>query len=198
MIFDSIKNDTNLKKEVDGEVADGKEITTHVVSTLIEATKVSADDKAKFDAFSKDKGNNVLQIFDLSVIVKSNGAEIGKIHETKEPIEYMIAIPDNVSKEGRTFTVVRIYNGVVEELTTTVKDGYAHFSTDKFSTYAITYVDTPPAQVIQPADNGSHSDYCMWFILIPIFVVIFIIIFIIIKRKKKEEEQEQEKEKEKE
>lgn len=90
-----------------------------------------------------DKECGIAQYLDLSVLIgTSEGDTLGKYYETAKEIEFTVDIPSDMLVEGRTFFVVRIHNGVAEALET--KDngnGTLTFKTDKFSTYAIAYID---------------------------------------------------------
>ena len=65
-------------------------------------------------------------------------------YELAEKVTLKIAIPEELIQNRRVFKVVRVHNGVVEELETEVVDGNAVFSSDAFSTYALTYYDKMP------------------------------------------------------
>ena len=91
----------------------------------------------------------VVGYFDVSVLLKNTltNETISNISELASPIELTVALPSELQtvSEGytRAFYVIREHNGKVELLETSLaSDGKSlTFETDKFSTYALTYVD---------------------------------------------------------
>ena len=104
----------------------------------------------------KVAGANLVGLYDITIPVTINGESAGELTELSSPITLSIAIPEGLPEvaEGyeRVYYVVRDHNGEVEVLNTTVNDDNTiSFETDKFSTYALAYVD-------QEAQNPTVED----------------------------------------
>lgn len=142
-------NDVDLVTEVVIKSIDEKEVTKETIQLIVETVK----------------GSEVAQYLDLSVllsvIVNDEVIATSEITELSKPMTFTIVIPEELAKleEGftRTYYVVREHNGVAEKLPVTVNsDGTLTFSTDKFSTYALVYVDTKVEDVkpeVKPEDK---------------------------------------------
>lgn len=129
----------DLKAAVDAAVAEGKEITTHIIF------KELTEEDDKINAYLSENGKVVLVgLTDFTVVVKADGEALGEVAELAEKVTLKITIPEELIQNRRVFKVVRVHNGVVEELETEVVDGNAVFSSDAFSTYALTYYDKMP------------------------------------------------------
>ena len=168
---------SELKAAVDAAVAAGKEITTHIVSGKLTAEE-AGDDNTKLDAYITENGKAVLvQIVDFTVVVKADGEALGEVAELGEAVTLKIEIPADLIQNRRVFKVVRVHGGVVEELETEVVDGYAVFSSDSFSTYALTYTDKMPVIAIVAIIVGA----------VVVAGAIGFVVFRAVKGKKKEE-----------
>ncbi|MBP3436821.1 MAG: hypothetical protein J6K61_02805 [Clostridia bacterium] len=139
--FDNAANAT-LNEAIQDAIEAGKEITTHIVVGKVDAADVQ-DDNDKIVAFLGGKGN-LVQLYDYTIVVKADGVVLGEISALDEGLKLKIAIPEELLEGRRVFKVVRVHNGVVEELETEVIDGVAYFESDAFSTYALTYKDKMP------------------------------------------------------
>lgn len=75
--------------------------------------------------------------FDISMY-----ADETQISELKSPIALKVGIPTELQKENRTFSILRIHNGAIEELRIIDKTADTlTMETDKFSTYILVYED---------------------------------------------------------
>lgn len=148
------------KENLNKAIADGKSISTKV---KVEEIKENTLDKETQEKVEKEieklsTGNKtdaiVCQYLDLSVALLADGEEIGNVNELNKEVEFKIAIPKDLLKEGRKFYVVRVHNGEVEVLETTLnEDGTLSFKTNKFSTYAVVYEDAK-----EPAKDPSSTN----------------------------------------
>ena len=75
----------------------------------------------------------------LLVVTLDTGEYLGSLHRTDDPIDLAIAIPSDVIALDAPVYVLRLHNGVVERLATTVRDGLACFASDLFSKFALGY-----------------------------------------------------------
>ena len=144
MLVDSIDNDEVLSNAVTEALNLGKEVTIIVTIVKIDAATATAEQKADIAKIEKEveaKGLTIAQYLDLSILVKADSDELGKIRNTNNPIVFEISIPENLKKTGRVFKVIRIHDGVVKELETKENNGIITFESDRFSTYALTYKD---------------------------------------------------------
>ena len=120
---------------------------------------ISSSDKSKIE---EKLGNDKLGLYlDVSLFKKVEGEEATKITETKTPITISFEIPDELinkdSNVERTFKVLRLHDGNVEEIEVKVNGNIATFETDKFSTYALTYNDVITTSNPHTGDNIGTS-----------------------------------------
>lgn len=139
MIIESA--DAGVQTKVEEALNAGKEVVTEVVVKKLDAANVEKADKAKVEAEIKGTGAVIAQYLDLSVLLKIQGEEDINIANLDEPLTFRIAVPKDLQKDGRVFTVIRVHDGKAEALKTVEKDGILTFQTDRFSTYALTYTD---------------------------------------------------------
>ena len=134
-----------------------------VVSTVeISASEIDGNGLKKL----QEASDNIARYADISLLVfaADNGEYLGSLHRTDKPIGLAIAIPPELVNSGRAVYVLRLHNGVVEHLETTVEDGYAYFESDLFSRYALAYDITEPEEDTNkdktdtvPEDPGSKE-----------------------------------------
>ena len=120
---------------------------------------ISSSDKDKIE---EKLGNDKLGLYlDVSLFKKVEGEEATKITETKTPITISFEIPEELinkdSNVERTFKVLRLHDGNVEEIEVKVNGNIATFETDKFSTYALTYNDVITTSNPHTGDNIGTS-----------------------------------------
>ena len=150
----------NVKKAQE----DGEGIITEIIVETIDESTVDADVK---DALEKALAGEIegkegatakiAQYLDLSVLLKTtNGQELGTINKLSKDITFTIAVPEDLVKEGRVFVVLRMHEGETTVLETTMNpDGTISFKTDRFSAYALAYIDTP---VVEDAEDEAVAD----------------------------------------
>ncbi len=144
----------NLTEEDVDNIKHGKDIDVYLEVKDISSSIQASDKKAIEEKLGKD---NLGLYLDVSLFKKIEGEDPTKITETKEPITISFELPDelinNNSKVERTYKVLRLHDGVVEELEVKVNGKTATFETDKFSTYALTYADTEKTSSPKTGDN---------------------------------------------
>ena len=155
----------NIKQAINN----GEVVSTEVQVKPVEASQVDAQDKKVIEDYIDEK-TNIAQYIDISVIIKAENKVIGEVNELNKEVAFIVAIPEDLMKEGRTFYVIRVHDGKVEKLDTVEnEDGTLTFKTDKFSTYALAYEDaqestttptTPnqPNNPEQPTQPGQSQD----------------------------------------
>ena len=161
-------NDETVKK-IKEALNGNKVISTEVQVTPVKETEVNAQDKKVLEGHI-DENVNIAQYLDINILVKAADQVIGKVNELDKEVIFTVAIPEDLMKEGRTFYVIRVHDGKAEKLETVEnEDGTLTFKTDKFSTYALAYVDaqestttptTPnqPNNPEQPTQPGQSQD----------------------------------------
>lgn len=118
-----------------------KEADTNKAEIKADAEKIQKELKT---LVSEDKASaSVAMYLDINVLIKTDTQVLGNVTELPKAVTFMIAIPEKLQAEGREFKVMRVHNGEVTMLNTTMnKDGSAlTFDTNLFSTYALVYVD---------------------------------------------------------
>ena len=128
--------------------------------------KVSAEDKAVVEETAKNNETGseltVGWYLDVSLFKQIFGEDKVKITETNGAVGITIEIPESLRKDGRTFYVIRVHDGAGEIIPSKQEGNFIRFTTDRFSTYALAYVDktdadgasVKPADV-RPADGSS-------------------------------------------
>lgn len=104
-----------------------------------------------------DSKDTLSQFFDLSVVLKSGDMELGNLTQSSAPLRFTISIPKSLVQANRSFFIVRVHDGVAEKLTAPfdANTNTLTFFTDKFSTYALGYIDTT---VSGPEKDTASSD----------------------------------------
>ena len=190
---------------------DGEGIITEVIVEKMDESKVDADvkdalEKALTDSVKGKKGTQtkIAQYLDLTVLLKTTeGQRLGEINKLSKDMTFTIAVPEDLVKEGRVFVVLRMHEGETTVLETTMNsDGTLSFKTDRFSTYALAYIDMPveevedegtaegdvPSGSENPEEEGGSN--VATFVIIGLIIVIIaalFIIFLAMKRKKDDE-----------
>ncbi len=138
------------------ELLENKNVTISLVSE--EVTPTEEETKKFEDAV---KNGNIANYFDISVIVSADGEESKHLTDLTKEIKLSAKVPTNLPslKLGyeRTYYIIREHDGKVEVLPTTLSEDKTTvtFSSDKFSTYALAYVDTKAEEVPNTLDNIS-------------------------------------------
>lgn len=144
-------SDKTLEKVITA-VTENKEISMVVVAEPVSVEEIKQTAKADADKIEKlasDKGA-VAQYLDLEVLIQAKDAQgkvetLGTVDQPTKEVTFTLSIPENLKKDGRVFYIIRVHaNGAAETLTVNNnQDGTITFKTDKFSTYALAYADTP-------------------------------------------------------
>ena len=163
-IVDNVANGkevTSVSKETAEKIAEaidnGQVISTEVQVENMKAENVTTADKTLVEK-AIDKNANVGQYFDISIVVKAENKELGNITKLDDQLTFTVAIPEELKKENREFSIVRVHEGKAEKLDTVEnKDGTLTFKTDKFSTYALVYVDSVDDDTPTPTPNPNPT-----------------------------------------
>ena len=133
-----------------------------MTATNIDDT-VSKADKALVTAAitAKDKGGKVAQYLDFSMYKQVGSDKPTKLTDLKgHAITITITVPKAFRAPAgvkRTFYVVRVHDGEAQ-IVGSGTGNTIKVSTDKFSTYALTYVDeTAPAPTVKPTVKAGYT-----------------------------------------
>lgn len=148
-----------IKNILSGEDVEGvsEETKENIVEAIINGDTIEAllntDTKEESDLTSSEKelvtgeikeNERIAGYYDIEVLLKVNGTEIGKISELEKKIIISMDISDvEKVKDGytRTYYVLRIHDSKIDRLDTKIDGNLLSFETDKFSTYVVAYED---------------------------------------------------------
>lgn len=141
------------------------------VKVSVSKTTPTAEDKKLVEA-QLNSTNKIAMYLDLGVKVSikdADGIVIGSdvaLSETGTPVQFTVALDDSFINTNntvdRTYQVVRIHEGKVDVLPATFdpETKTITFESDKFSTYALMYTDTPKASKTPvTSDDGNVALY---------------------------------------
>lgn len=165
------------------------------VEVVLEDIKVKDKEKEVIEKAIEEKVKDikVAKYIDISVNVKvkldeiPDGKIVGNLEELKEKLTFTVSIPTDLPKieEGysRTYYIVRNHNGVVEILETKVtEDGKSlNFDSDKFSTYAIAYVDEKIEEKVEDKKEEKDETPKTGTVNFTMYVVIAVVAIILVK-----------------
>lgn len=126
-------------------------------ATIAEGIKEKMEETVK----KLDSNTKIADYFDILIEIKANNIKVGELTELNSPITLIVALPENLQKieEGysRTYYIVREHNNQTETLNATLSEGgtYLTFESDKFSTFALAYVDK---EIEQEKETESNSE----------------------------------------
>ena len=163
--------------KMEAALVSGETVTLEVVyDSAITATD---SEKALAQGAMAD-GEKVGAYFDLSILVKADGQQIGNLTQLSKPMTFQVVIPTELVKAGREYFIIRIHEGVAEKLATTRnEDGTLSFATDRFSTYALGYTD--PAST--SPDTGDSANPALWLAALGVSLVGIIALAVVLTRK---------------
>ena len=141
------------------------------VKVSVSKTTPTAEDKKLVEA-QLNSTNKIAMYLDLGVKVSikdADGTVIGSdvaLSETGTPVQFTVALDDSFINTNntvdRTYQVVRIHEGKVDVLPATFdpETKTITFESDKFSTYALMYTDTPKSSKTPvTSDDGNVALY---------------------------------------
>lgn len=144
VLLDTLSDYEELKNAITG-------IDAVISLDINKIQETDADVEKVTQALKAKKLNNAIigNFFDITINVKDSKTNtvIGTLSELKDAIELVVLLPEELKNvhDGytRTYYIVRNHNGVMEVLDTKLSEDKKSliFRSDKFSTYAIAYVD---------------------------------------------------------
>ncbi len=162
-----VKNAMNNNVFTEEQVAAINDGADTEVKTVIGKIEPTAEDKSLVEA-QLNSTNKIAMYLDLKVVasVTKDGNKVGEdvtVSETGTSVKFTVALDDSFINTkntiDRTYQVVRIHNGVVDVLPATfdADSKTITFETDKFSTYALMYTDTPKASKTPATADGMNA-----------------------------------------
>ena len=138
-------------------LAQGHGITVGLEQRIISRGEVPTEDLTLIDKRLGNIGsaNMFLEIL-VAVRDGTTGEFLGYVTQTSSKMQFTIDIPQymlDAQKQGKYIYVMRVHDGKVEFLNTSIKNGRATFSANKFSTYSLVLMDNAVSGV-QTGDAG--------------------------------------------
>lgn len=158
--------DSVLTAEDKAAIASGKKIDVWVTVKDITSTVPAAEKKLVEDKVPNNY--NVGVYLDIDLLKQVEGSNSVKVKELPNgKIKISVSVPDTLKKEGRTYKVIRIHEGVATVLDATVNAaGELAFETDSFSTYTIIYTDEANTAIPSSPKTGDNSNLAKWLTLV--------------------------------
>lgn len=140
-----------------------KKLVEDIIGTSLEKlgiVKDNSDNKGQSDNAELKIG----MYLDISLFKQVEGESKVKISETSGAIKIAFEIPEALRKDGRSYYIVKVHDGVASLITPTQSGNTLTFETDQFSTYALVYMDkveainTPDTKVDTPKAATTPSN----------------------------------------
>lgn len=150
---EDIITDIGLTDEEILKIENGEDISVYLEVKNADATVSTEDKTATENALAANM--KVGMYLDIDLLKKIGNNNPTAITETKQPITITFVVPDKLintdTSKTRTYKIIRVHNGTAKVLDCSFNPATktASFATDKFSSYAIAYVDT--------IDGGNNS-----------------------------------------
>lgn len=149
--------DADTVKAVAKAIEDGKALSVVTIineaDTSFSAVKADAEKiQKKLETLTADNQNTatVAMYLDLHMQIRDGSTVLGNITKLSEPVTFTVMLPKSLQAEGRSYYVLRVHDGGVDNIAAAVNGDVLTFETDRFSTYAIVYEDK------RVADNGTE------------------------------------------
>ncbi len=161
-----IKNSATEIREsvltIEDEEAIANGATVDVYIEVKEISQTVSEETVKMVKEKAGKRADVVYL-DFSLFKKVGDKDATSVHELNKNIKISVIVPEHLRLEGRVYQIVRIHDGVAEIISGEYdeKTGEFTFETDRFSTYALTYVQEKlPANTIVAIISGSIMALC--------------------------------------
>ena len=194
IINNIVENKTNkvIDEETSNKLLDavknGKTIETELTAKEVKASEISNDTKTKINKILK-KEEKIAAFFDINVLLKADNNSIGKITELENTVLVSVDIPTTLPelKTGytRKYYIIRVHNGETTKLDAKLVNGKIEFETDKFSDYALAYVDettTAKEENKGKLDDVPKTGFINYTIMFIIFGLMALISFKILRK----------------
>lgn len=121
-----------------------KKLVEDIIGTSLKELGI-ANDNSDNKNNSANAKLNVGMYLDISFFKQVEGESKVKISETSGAIKIAFEIPTVLRKDGRSFYIVKVHDGVASLITPIQSGNTLTFETDQFSTYALVYMDKTDA-----------------------------------------------------
>lgn len=150
---EDIITDIGLTDEEILKIENGEDISVYLEVENADDTVDDGDKTATEDALTAN--TKVGMYLNINLLKKIGNNNPTAITETEQPITITFVVPDKLintdTSKTRTYKIIRVHNGIAKVLDCSFNPATktASFETDKFSSYAIAYVDK--------IDRGNNS-----------------------------------------
>ena len=128
--------DNTLKTKIENAVEEEKTVVVEIETNNVQEAKVSNDAKKVNKKITNTE--KVAAYYDVGVAVKVDDQKVGNVTQLENKITISVPIPTSLpavpSGYTRKYKIIRVHNGVAEEITPSVSGNNLVFKTDKFST----------------------------------------------------------------
>jgi len=175
-------------------VNDGKTIEIRVDVKDISKTVSEQDKKvieSGFAEYQKEMPGLTLGMYvDISMFIRVGEGDWDAVTHTKEPIEVVIGIPEELKGDDRKFSIIRSHDGEYTLLPDMDNDSDTiTVSTDMFSAYAIAYEQADKGKLSASGESSAKCGLChicptflgiCLFIWLAVILALLLIIWIVI------------------
>ena len=132
----------------------------------LDENDVVPDEKAAIEAVAAEDEIPIYMEINLYKLIGSDDAATNQkstktqITNLNKPITISLEIPEDKLMEGYTYYVIRVHNSEAERIDGKLEGNKLTFASDKFSTYALAYEETPaPAPAPKSTGSGISVTY---------------------------------------
>ena len=165
----SLKADTELSKKVEEERQKGNQVTIEIAVDELDKNSVKEEEKQMILQTVK-ANQTVHQYFDISVLVRTNETELGKLTQLTEKMKFSMEISKDLIQEGRKFYILKVHGDEVERIEAVLNGTKLEFETDQFSTFALAYEDEVEEKTETPVEGEKDDTPKTGVINIPAYV----------------------------
>lgn len=163
-------NSVSTNEELVNKISEAtKNVTTQI--KVEEITNIGEDLKIQINTILPND-NTLVGYYDIKAIINIDGIE-NEINELDSKIKLSVILPETLKNvpEGSTrkYYITREHDGIVELIDVKLNNDKLEFESDKFSTYAISYVDS--VAVTNP-DTGINTNLYITILVVGLLSVI--------------------------
>lgn len=139
------------------QIANGVNVEVKVNIQNADETVTQEERDAVISVVKQTQSQQVVLYLDIDLTKTVGEAEVAKIRETVEMITITITIPEEYRAENRSYSVIRVHDGVATELLDLDSDpNTVTIQTDRFSVYALSYRDGTEEEK-EPVDEPGEG-----------------------------------------
>jgi len=155
----SLKADTELNKKVEEAKQNGEDVVVEIKVEELDKESVNKEEKQQI-LQTVAANQKVHQYFDISVLVKTEKEELGKITQLTDKMKFSMEISKDLIQEGRKFFILKLHGDKVERIETVLNGTKLEFETDQFSTFALAYEDVETSSGVpgEPQPPTEEND----------------------------------------